>query len=182
MHNVTVKSLMISRDEYATVSQDATLRDAVIALEDAQKHLDGEQYKHRAVLVYNEKNRIVGKVSQWDVIKALEPTYDSISGFKTLTRFGLSDDYIQSMFEDFKLWQGPLENICASASLLKVKEIMYTPEKGEYMEVGASLEEAIHQLIVGHHQSLLVVDRERVVGILRIADVFQAVCDRIKEC
>jgi CBS domain-containing protein len=182
MHDVTVKDLMISRDEYATVSQDATLRDAVIALDDAQKHLDGEQFKHRAVLVYNEKNRVVGKVSQWDVIRALEPTYDSISGFKRLTRFGLSDDYIQSMFKDFELWQTPLESLYAKTSALKVKDIMYTPDKAEYVKVDTSLEEAVHQLIVGHHQSLLVVENERVVGILRIVDVFQEVCSRIKEC
>jgi signal-transduction protein with cAMP-binding, CBS, and nucleotidyltransferase domain len=37
------------------------------------------------------------------------------------------------------------------------------------------LDEAIHHLIMGHHQSLLVKRDDQIVGILRLTDVFSAV-------
>ena len=46
----------------------------------------------------------------------------------------------------------------------------------------AMLDAAIHQLVVGHHHSLLVTKGGEIVGVLRLTDVFKEVCQRIKEC
>jgi predicted transcriptional regulator len=59
---------------------------------------------------------------------------------------------------------------------------MYTPTEGEYVEENASLGEAIHQLVMGHHQSLLVTSGQQIVGILRLVDVFKDVCEAMKSC
>jgi hypothetical protein len=59
---------------------------------------------------------------------------------------------------------------------------MYTPTKEEYVEEKASLNEAIHHLIMGHHQSLLVTRGKEIVGILRLSDLFYEVGERIKTC
>jgi predicted transcriptional regulator len=50
---------------------------------------------------------------------------------------------------------------------------MYTPSEGEYIEADASLCEAVHMLVMGHHQSLLVTRDKKIVGILRLTDVFK---------
>jgi len=54
---------------------------------------------------------------------------------------------------------------------------MYSLEEGEYVDESASIADAIHQLILGHHQSLLVSKANKVIGILRLSDVFKLVCD-----
>jgi CBS-domain-containing membrane protein len=60
---------------------------------------------------------------------------------------------------------------------------MHTPTEGEYVRQDASLDVAIHQLIIGQHQSLLVTDKAgEIVGILRLTDVFAAVFHKLKEC
>jgi predicted transcriptional regulator len=60
---------------------------------------------------------------------------------------------------------------------------MYTPTEGEYIEETASLNEAIHQLIMGSHRSLLVLnEKKNIVGILKLTDVFAEVCTIVKEC
>jgi CBS domain-containing protein len=59
---------------------------------------------------------------------------------------------------------------------------MYTLTEGEYVREDATLDEAIHQLVIGHHQSLLVTRGEEIVGILRLSDVFREICNMIKEC
>jgi CBS domain-containing protein len=179
---VTAADIMVPLAEYATVSQDASLFEAVQALEKAQTRFDQNKYRHRAILVYNEQDKIVGKLSQMDVIRALEPKYKEMGDISKMSHWELSPAFIKSMMKSFDLWQTPLEDICRKAGQIKVKDIMYTPAAGEYVNRDTTLDQAIHQLIVGHHQSLLVTQEERVVGILRLTDVFHQVCKVIKEC
>ncbi len=182
MKNMKVKDLMVPLDEYATVPEDATLYEAVLALEEAQEKLENLPYKHRAILVYDKKKRIVGKISQLDVIRALEPKYGEMGDLSSLSRFGLSRKFITSIMEQNYLWDKPLEDICKKAGNAKVKNFMYTPGEGEYLNEDASLEKACHQLVMGHHQSLLITRGDEIVGVLRLTDVFQSVFQAMKKC
>jgi CBS domain-containing protein len=179
---ITVKDLMVPFEEYAIVSEDATLYDAVMALEKAQEEFDHTKYRHRAILIYDKNKKIVGKLSQLDVLRALEPKYGEMGDQKSLSRFGFSPKFLKSMLEQYSLWDEPLSDICKKASRLIVKDFMYAPTEGEYVEESASLNEAIHQLVMGHHQSLLVTRGEGIVGILRLTDVFSAIFHTIKAC
>jgi CBS domain-containing protein len=182
MESMLVKEMMVPLEEYATVSEEANLYEAVRALEDAQKNYDQNKYRHRAILVYDANRRIVGKLSQLDVIRSLEPRYEGIGDLKDLTRFGLNADYIRQMIKDHGLWKQPIDDICRTAGKLRVKDIMYTPTQREYVSEDASLNEAVHQLIVGHHQSLLVTRGAEIVGVLRLTDVFTRICGLITAC
>ena len=178
-----VKDLMVPLAEYATVNEEASLHAAVLALEEAQKHFRQDRYKHRAILVLDKSKHVVGKVSQLDVIKGLEGGYKKMGDFKGISHTGFSTEFIKSMVDKYDLWQKPLEDICRRSPHIKVKDIMYTPTEGEYVPQEATLDQAIHQLVVGHHQSLLVTkDGKEIVGILRLTDVFQEVCGMIKAC
>jgi CBS domain-containing protein len=178
-----VKDLMVPLMEYATVSDDASLYAAVLALEEAQKKFRQDAYKHRAVLVLDKSGRVVGKISQLDVIKGLEAGYKKMGDFKGISQTGFSTDFIKSMVDKYDLWQKPLEDICRRAPHIKVKDVMHTPTEGEYVPQEATLDQALHQLVVGHHQSLLVTkDGKEIVGILRLTDVFQEVCGMMKAC
>ena len=182
MKTIAVKDLMVPLAEYATISEQATLYDAVLALEKAQEAFDPMRHRHRAVLVFDKKNKIVGKLGQLDIVKSLEPKYAEMGDLGPLSRTGFSPQFLRSMIEKFALWDESLTDICRKAAKLKVKDIMYTPTEGEYVEENASLGEAIHQLVMGHHQSLLVTSGEEIVGILRLVDVFKDVCETMKSC
>ena len=183
MKGRNIKDLMVPLAEYATVSEDATIYGAVQALEKAQEEFDQSRYRHRAVLVYNNDKKIVGKLSQMDIISALEPKYGEISESKYLTRWGgFTKSFLKSMLTHYELWDKPLQDICRKAFELKVKDVMYSPTEGEFVEEDASLGEALHQLIMGHHQSLLVTRGKEIVGILRLTDVFKEICENIKLC
>ena len=182
MKTLTVQELMVPLSEYTTVSEEATLYDAVLALEKAQQSFDPKKHRHRAVLVYDKKHRVVGKLGQMDILKTLEPKYAEMGDLVPLSRAGFSPEFLKSMIEKFALWDKPLTDICSKAAGLKVKDIMYTPTKGEYVEEDASLGEAIHQLVMGHHQSLLVTRGKKIVGILRLVDVFGRICEAMKTC
>ena len=101
-----VKDLMVPLSEYATASEDATLYDVVMALEESQKAFDQTRYRHRAVLIYDKDHRIVGKVSQLDILRALEPKYNKVE--ESAASYGFSRHLLKSMFEQYRLWNEPL--------------------------------------------------------------------------
>jgi len=177
-----VKDRMVHRSEYATVHEDSTLQEAIIALIEAQQAFDQTHYKHRAILITNKNDKVVGKLSQLDVIRALEPKYEVIEDPTYLSRFGMSKAYMNSLASKHKLWTGLLKDICKKSTKLVVKNFMHTPSEGEYVDENAYLSDGIHQIIMGRRQSLLVTRGKRIVGVLRLADVFKEVCDRIKDC
>ena len=177
-----VTEVMIPLSEYAVVNEDESLKDAIKILFETQKEISCTEYKHRAVLVRNAAKRIVGKVGPLDLLRALEPKYSKIGRPEQLSkiglsRFGLSNEFLNSMVEHYNLWDEKCDVLVRKASKLKVKDIMYTPGEGEYVNDDTPVSEAIHQFILGHHQSLLVLKKKRVIGVLRLTDVFKLICD-----
>lgn len=181
MDTYTVRDLMVPLSEYATVSEDATLFEAVMALEKAQEEFDHTRYRHRAVLVLDAQQKVVGKLGQIDVLKALEPKYAEMETGGRLSRFGVSPTLMKSLMDQYRLFDRPLSDICRKAASATVGQFMYTPSEGEYVAADASLAAAIHQLVVGRHQSLLATSGGEIVGVLRLTDVFAAVFHTMKE-
>ncbi len=168
MKTVIVKDLMVPIEEYATVSQEANLYQAVIALEEAQASVDPSNYKHRAILVLDEKNSVVGKLDIFDILMALEPKYGELEATGVLSSSGYSPELIRDMLKDNFLWSEPLQFICSRATQMNVSAFMKAPADGVYIKADAALDEAMHQLLVYRYQSLLVTRDEQVVGILRL--------------
>lgn len=182
MRSIEVKELMVPLAEYATVSEDASLSQAVLALEAAQRNVEAGREKHRAVLVVDRGGRVVGELAQVDILRGLEPRYGELDKLTETSRFGFSPDFIKSMLDQYGLWRKPLDQVCKKASDIKVKTIMVTPGEGEYIEEEATLDEAVHRIVMGRHQSLLVRRGADIVGVLRLSDVFQKICGIVKAC
>ena len=182
MKAIHVKDLMVPLKEYATVSREATLREAIRELEKAQMAFEPMQYRHRAILVLDKNGNVLGKLTMKDILLTLEPNYGKLEGMEVLTRSGYSVDLIKSMLEKNALWLEPLQFICERATHLKVRDFVKPPVDNEHVDENATLGEAIHQLIVYPYQSLLVTRHKKAVGILRLSDVFATICDRIKTC
>jgi CBS domain-containing protein len=171
---------MVPLEKYATVSKEATLREAILALEKAQMTLDPSRHKHRAILVLDEGGKVVSKITMKNILIALEPNYGKVEGADVLERSGFSPDLIRSMLEDNALWTEPLQFFRERAAKLKVGDLIHAPSEDEYIDENATLGEATHQLIVNPYLSLLVTSGDEVLGILRLSDVFAKICDVIK--
>lgn len=182
MKNKRVKDLMVPLSQYAIVSKDATLSDAVSALREAQKNYDQSKYKHRAILIFDENNAIIGKVNFISVLKGLEPQYDDMLSDTGPSHLGFTKKFQKKMLEQFKLWQDPLERLCEKASNIKVSSFMTTPQPQEQIEGDSTLDEAIHHVVMGHHQSLMVTEGGKIVGVLRLADLYDVVADAVTAC
>lgn len=184
MEPTKVEEIMVPLAEYATCDEDANLYDAVVALEKAQEEFDHTKYRHRAVLVLDKNQKVVGKLSQIDVLRALEPRYKEIGDAGTRAHSDFSKLFLKSMMDHYKLWDPPLSDICRKAFSIRARDVMNTLSDGEYVDKNATINEAIHQLVMGHHQSLLVTSgpEKEIVGILRLTDVFMLAFQAMKKC
>jgi CBS domain-containing protein len=179
-----VRDLMVPLSEYATVTEEASLYDAVLSLEAAQEKFENKhsRYCHRAILILDKDGQVIGKVSQLDALKALEPKYQDMIQGEGSHRYGFTKRFMKSMLNDYQLFASPLDEICRKAGEQNVKIFMSTPTEGEYVAEDATLDVAIHQFIMGHHQSLLVTEGKKIVGILRLTDVFAVLFHKMKAC
>lgn len=182
MKNIKVRELMIPLKRTASVSNEATLFEAVKALDLAKERWTGEGNGFESVFVLDSAGNVVGILTQWDVIRAIEPRYGAIGNLRETSRFGFSPDYLRSMLDHYGLWRKPLDDLCHKAAGLRVSEIMAEVNEAEVVDADASLDTAIHQLVMGHHQCLLVREDRGAVGVLRLSDVFGEICQRMKEC
>ncbi len=183
MKQYIVKDLMVPISEYAVIREDDSIFEASLALESAQQAFDQSKYQHRGILVADKGGNIIGKLSQMDVLRALEPKYKEMkSDHPGMSKFGFSKKFLLSMLDTYELFDKPMDDICKKAGLEKVSQYMHTPTEGEFIDRNDSMDKAIHLLITGHHQSLLITKNNKIIGILRLTDVFASVFHTMKEC
>ena len=167
-----IKELMIPVDEYRTVGVDATFGTVAAALVDSG---------HRDVIVVDHDGNLAGVLTMTDILVALEPNYKKL-GKKDLSSDTLSNRYVADIFKEFDLWSDTLGKICQQGSSTKVAQAMYVPADAEYLNEDDALEHAIHRLIVGTHQPLLVRKNGVITGVLRLSDVFEEITKRMLAC
>ncbi len=188
MHPLSVKELMVPLEDYTTISRDASLGEAIETLRNSRKQNMTEspdRPRDRAVLVLDDKNQVVGKLSPFEVLAGLEPKYERAAGMSASTRasarLGTAAHTIDAMLEEYSLWQKPLKNLVQKAATVKVSQLMRDLSRADRIEETESFNKAIHQIILGHHQSLIVTRQGEITGILRLSDVIIAVGDLIEE-
>ena len=175
MESYLVKDLMVPISEYATVTVGTTFLDALQVLERAQDAYTVSKYQHRAILVLDLAGNVVGKISQLRALKALQPEIEMAKEVDEIRRFKFSEHYQAELRDKYR----SRAEIIKKETLLetagkKVEEFMQTPTPGEFVSEERSLDIAIHRLVSGAHMSLLVTRNKRIVGVLRISDVFAA--------
>ncbi len=174
----SVKDVMVPRDQYAVVSQEDTLLEAIIAVEEAQKRRDRRRQPFRAVLVADENNNIVGKLGQLAFLKALQPQHSILSDTSKLASAGVSQQIMSSVLDHYQFFQDNMPDLCIRAAKQKMKDVMRPVS--ESIDEGVSLAEAISKIIESECQSILVTRETEVVGLLRLSDLCQEVAEYIK--
>jgi len=172
---------MLSLYQCATVSESATLYDAVVVLESTRKMYQRWDYRPRIALVHGENQAIVGTIRHYDILKALEPKYWEFGTLPWSPGLGLKKEFVKSTYQRYQVWTEPLQDLCRQAAQLRVKDVMRIPSETEYIDVETSLGEAMHAMLTGNHPSLLVTDSTGVIGILRLSDIGSYIVNEIKK-
>ena len=179
MNKTQVKEIMIPISNYVTVQKENTLVAVLQALEEARK--SENEHAHRDAIVVDANGVFIGKVTMIDVFLALEPNYAKVK--QRPAQGVLTADFVKKATKDFNLWVEPAQTICERGGRLTVSDVMHLPEKIEYIEETATLENALHLYVMGVHQPLIVNNKDgKVTGILRFGDVFEVVRKQLLIC
>ncbi len=182
MEEKKVKDMMIPDKEFPAISADATLTEALIALEQAQAAFASGAAKQRILLVKDEKGVVIGKLSPIDLSRGLEPGYKDLDErLKSFTRFGVGY-LIKPLKEQYWLWSKPFSELCKKALNVKVKDFMKQPDENRNIAPGDTLNEALHLFVTGSHDSLFVVENGAVIGLLRFSDIYRMISNSVKSC
>ncbi len=202
MKTLKARDLMVPLDQCPRVSEEAVLKDAVLALEATRLRGDPWDYRPRVVLIQDNNNNVMGVVRQFEILKALEPKYDellknldakyppavemldtkvsNLDHMKILFCLGLNPEFVKSSLKEFHFWDEALGEMSHRASSVKVTKIMSALTEHDLIEQDAPLSEAVHRMLLGNLLSLVVVEDGRSLGILRMIDIFNEVCSAIK--
>ena len=164
-----VTDVMIPLRDYAVIGQGASLREAMRVLREAAGRLTAGRQMPRAILVVDEHERAVGVLEHLDILRALEPRYNMMGDLDILSRAGVSNEVVNSLFDNLQLWQGSLDDACARAARTPVAALMKPIT--DCIDEHATLQEALHRLLIGNTIRLLVNDADKIVGVVRAADI-----------
>jgi CBS domain-containing protein len=170
MIDMPVSDLMRPLDRYTTVSFDATLEDVFLALEGAlrgARKADPAEPRDFAVLVLDGERRVLGRLGVWDVLQGLEP------------QAGKRVDAL-AMVDGYEAWDRPLAGLTSKTRNLRAADLVKALSRVEYIGEEESLDVALRRLVDHRLLSLIVTRGPETIGILRVVDVFQHVCNRLR--
>lgn len=174
-----VKDLTLSLSEYAVVDEDATILDALRALDASQAALGPGRQPHRAVLVRDRRGTIVGKLHHFAFLRALISERRALTEGEMLDRAGVGDDLLRASLQTLGLLTGDLVDVCVRARNVSVRDF-YT-EATASIDESASLADAAAAFVERQTLSLLVTRGGQTVGILRLSDLFDELARQIRQ-
>ena len=165
-----VKDMMVPAFDYPHVAQDASVRDAMAAIRKASENTGG-RVRFRSVIVTGKDSRLVGVLSIKDLLKAIEPDYMRAKpkGFE-----GYAPDTDAGLVE---LMKNLFTEKCREEAGKKVSEAV-NPVKAT-VNPGDSIAKAVYLMLHKDMTMLPVTEGDKVVGALRLIDVFQEVRDMV---
>lgn len=182
MKSRLVRDLMIPIDDYATIRDDATIAAAILALQREDKRHGEKPYRHQSLIVLDADRKVVGRLSQVDIMRALEPRYLELGDARWIGKSVFSRRALMALREKFELWERPLHEMCRSIGDLHVRDFMQIPSDGEFVEEDDAMNIAMHRIVMGPHHSLLVTREREIIGILRSTDLFNTLYEMISDC
>lgn len=172
-----VRDIMLPLTDVPTVGLDATLAEAVRVLRESQTARPNGRLPYRLVLVLDRSGRVVGKLGHLAFLQALQPGAVASPEFSELDRAGVASELIDSLRGHMRLLHAQLDDCCRRAETLRVADAMQPVTVS--VDVTASLTEAATALLAAQTLSILVRRGSEVVGLLRLADLFDVVAEEI---
>lgn len=173
-----VKDLTLSLAEYAVVDEDATILDALRALDESQAALPSGRQPHRAVLVRDRGGAIVGKLHYFAFLRALLAQRRAMPDGAMLDRAGVGDDLLHASLATLGMLTDDLVNVCVRARNVRVRDVCTPATAG--IDEQATLADASAAFVQHQTLSLLVRRGGRTVGILRLSDLFDELARQIR--
>lgn len=163
----TIGSILVPLREYPNIGPGATLREAFAVLRNA--YTTGKRFRH--LLVVDAHERLVGILGIRDLLRGLFPDY-----LRTAEH-----SHFEGAQPDFPaltlIWQETCETQCREAARKPIGDFM-APVPAT-VRVSDPLTMAAYLMVIHDTSMLPVVDGERVVGVVRVIDVFNSASEAV---
>lgn len=179
--NLTIRELMAPVGDFPKISENTLFYEVITALDKSLHDFQSGKSKQRTLLVEDGDGNILGKITPKDVVKGLEPQYDKIDSFTDNIRYGVPH-IVETMKKDYMLWQKPLDDLCRKAGEIKATNMITRPGELQSVDIGASMDQAFHLFVTTGHDSLYVMENDKIVGLLRFSDVYTAIREVVQAC
>jgi CBS domain-containing protein len=168
---------MVPLDSCPQVRSDATLCDALLALEQDNRGPGDKVNQHTAVLVRDGDRRVVGKLSLLSILAGLQSCI--ANDHNLVNRFSRAsvEDFVKAFRGRPPGASGSLDLMVREADRVRVRDVMVPIAVS--IDEDANLEEAIYALTIHWTPSILVTREGTAIGILRLADVFAEMAEHI---
>jgi CBS domain-containing protein len=156
-----VRDILVPLAEYPHIARDASVRDAFGKLRDTHQSAG---WRFRNLLVFDADDTLVGVLGIRDLLRALMPDY---------LKANLGRHYSGSQGDDSALsiiWESSFEAKCAEVAEVSVER--YMAPVLDTIPADAPLTRAAYLMVAHGVDMLPVLDGARVVGVVRIVDVF----------
>ncbi len=168
MEKVLVSDIMIYLDEYPAVANNATILDVIDLMENFQIDINNSKSRPRVVLVLDKQDRLVGFIRRRDILRGLEPSFlqsKMLKYQKKLFDIKIDPDLSELSFET--LLKELKTNSTKPVTEIMIKDI-FTINYDEH------LVKAISLLVENDITFLPVMNKGKVVGVIRSIEVFRA--------
>lgn len=167
----TAGDIMIPLDQCTVVDEDATMVEALQALDVAQSLVPEGVQPHRIVLVRDARGAIVGKLGHHALLGGLEPRHLGVDGEGG--REGYTRKYLLSIVGHAPCWKDELDRSVKRAMTSRVGDVMHPV--AEQVDIDASIGQVVSKLARCNERSLVVTEGDRPVGMLQLTDLFSVV-------
>ena len=176
LDDLRVKDVYVKIDDYPNISQHAPIGHAINMMHNILRN----KSKFRTLLVLDDDDHLKGYLSIRDLIRAVGPDYlhkkkPDVKGHQPFNIEGLDQDLSALAL----IWQ--------EGFTLKLHDELKKPVKEHMtlMEDSVSTEDAIAKclyLMLFHDVLILpVVEEERVIGVIRLIDLFDRIADNVDQ-
>jgi DNA-binding response OmpR family regulator len=160
----TVREAMIPIEDYTTLDQNSTIRDAVFKLRESFSTKVSTnnimETGHRSLLVYDDNDKIIGILAIIDLLKTIMPAYLSAP------KPSMADSIQYSpMF-----WSGMFKIEISRLASKSIKDVMSPAQSS--IDANSNLMEAAYTMIKLNQRRLTVEWSGEIVGVIREQDLF----------
>jgi CBS domain-containing protein len=169
-----VGDLMVPVDQYPSVRDHATLREAIAVMEGAQLEVALHKSLPRVLLVFDEINVLVGYIRRRDIMRGLEPKFLSSQPLEYRKKlFDVEFDPNLSELPYDRLLRGIQEQ-----ANRPVSDVMRPIEA--ILEADAPFMKAVYEMVSGNLTLIPVIQDEQLVGVLRSVDLFHELAQLVR--
>ena len=166
-----VKEIAILLERYPHIQETQTLHDGVQIIQ-SFTHGENHHLKYSELLVINDRNQLVGRLTLQDILQGLDKRLVAVPKPKGFEGKGMEYPNLAI------LWEESFYLECSKKASLPVRDFM-SPAK-RYVKGSDPLLKALAIMLYAHDFLLPVVEESRVTGVIRIEEIFTAICGQCK--